>query len=144
MWIVLVTLAQGRRGVADLPLELGGLPGEVSLLRRGRGEGAEASLVPGPGHEVLLVLVSREVAGAGVVVAHGTGRGSIQTRVMEAAPRIPGPGHEPELVHPLLFAPLVLEPDLDDPHAQAGVLGQLLPHQPGGFGIIIEDILQHF
>ena len=47
-------------------------------------------------------------------------------------------------MHPLLLAPLVLEPDLDDPHAQARVLGQLLSHQSCGLWIIVEDILQHF
>ena len=63
MGVILVTLAQRRRGVADLALQLG-LAGKVSLLGRGRGEGAEPGLVPGPGHaEVLLVLVGGKVAG---------------------------------------------------------------------------------
>jgi hypothetical protein len=35
-----------------------------------------------------------------------------------------------QLMNPLLFTPLVLEPDLDDPHAQPRLLGQLLAHQP--------------
>ena len=48
--VVLVTLAQGRRGVAGVPLHLASLASwasltEVSLLGRGRGEGAEAALV---------------------------------------------------------------------------------------------------
>ena len=89
MRIVLVTLAQRRRGVTDLALDLPTLAREVSLLRRGRGEGAEPGLGLGlvPGHaEVLLVLVGGEVAG--VVVADIIWRRPVHARVMEAGARI--------------------------------------------------------
>merc|ERR1719410_1609417 len=55
----------------------------------------------------------------------------------------PRPGHEPQLVHPLLLAPLVLEPDLDHTHRQTSVPRQLLPHGSGGFGVLVENIPQH-
>ena len=169
MVVVSVALAEGRGGVAGVPLHLTSLASwasltEVSLLGRGRGEGAEAALVLPEywtliGHlahlwpligqaEVLLVLVgsSGEVGGtggvAGVVVAWPREHGGH----MEAGPGVeaaPGARHEPQLVHPLLLAPLVLEPDLDHPHAQPRVLGQLLPHQSRGFGILIKAVLEH-
>ena len=87
MRIVLVTLAQRRRGVTDLALDLPTLAREVSLLGRGRGEGAKPSLGLVPGHaEVLLVLVGGEVAG--VVVANIIWRRPVHARVMEAGARI--------------------------------------------------------
>ena len=87
MRIVLVTLAQRRRGITDLSLDLSTLAREVSLLRRGRGEGTEPSLGLVPGHaEVLLVLVGGEVAR--VVVADIIRRRPIHARVMEAGARI--------------------------------------------------------
>ena len=46
-------------------------------------------------------------------------------------------------VHPLLLAALVLEPDLDDAHGEAGVAGQLLAHQPRWLRGLCEDVLQH-
>ena len=86
MRVVLVTLAQRRRGVAHLAPELPGLAGEVSLRGRGRGEGAEAALGLVPGHaEVLLVLVGGEVAG---VVVASIWRRSVHARVVEAGARI--------------------------------------------------------
>ena len=87
MRIVLVTLAQRRRGVTDLALDLSTLPREVSLLGRGRGEGAEPGLGLVPGHaEVLLVLVGGEVAG--VAVADSIWRRPVHAWVMEAGARI--------------------------------------------------------
>jgi len=53
-----------------------------------------------------------------------------------------GPGHEPHLVQPLLFAALVLEPDLDDPHGQAGFLGELFPHETRWLRRLVEDVLE--
>ncbi len=53
-------------------------------------------------------------------------------------------GHEVQLMDPLLLAALVLEPDLDDPHGKAGLLGQLLAHQPRRLRVLIEAGLQHF
>ena len=52
------------------------------------------------------------------------------------------PGHEPHLVKPLLLAALVLEPDLDDPHRQTGLLGQLLSHQPRRLRRLVEHVLE--
>ena len=53
-------------------------------------------------------------------------------------------GHgEPQLVHPLLFTSLVLEPDLDHSHGQPSVFSKLLPHSSGRFGVLIEDVPQH-
>ena len=45
------------------------------------------------------------------------------------------------LIDSLLFAPLVLEPDLDNSHGQASVLGQLFPHLSSWLGILIEALL---
>merc|ERR1712173_342747 len=55
-----------------------------------------------------------------------------------------GAGHVLHLVHPLLLAPLVLEPHLDHPHRQPGVFCQLFPHCPGWFWILVENISQCF
>ena len=46
-------------------------------------------------------------------------------------------------MHPLFLASLVLEPDLDNPHGQASVLGQLFPHGSGWLWVLVEDIPQH-
>ncbi len=51
-------------------------------------------------------------------------------------------GHESHLVHPLLLAAFVLEPHLDDPHWQPGLLGQLLPHQSRGLWRLAEHVLE--
>ena len=42
------------------------------------------------------------------------------------------------LVDPLLLASLVLKPDLDHPHGQPGVLGQLFANLTRWFGILIK------
>ena len=51
--------------------------------------------------------------------------------------------HELQLVDSLSLAALVLEPDLDDPHGQPGLLGQLLTHQARGLWVLVEAGLQH-
>ena len=55
----------------------------------------------------------------------------------------PVAGDKLHLVDSLLFAALVLEPDLDDPHGQPGLLGQLLSHLPRRLGVLVEAGLQH-
>ena len=56
--------------------------------------------------------------------------------------REPVAGDELHLVDPLLLAALVLEPDLDDAHGEAGVFGQLLPHLAGRLRVLVEAGLE--
>jgi len=68
--------------------------------------------------------------------SHGVQRPSMEERCPTR--------HVPQLVHPLLFAPLVLEPHLDHPHGQPCVLGELLSHHAGGFGCLVEHGFEDF
>ena len=73
---------------------------------------------------IKLAWVGRPVARWKIVSRDGVGR-------REHGMDVPGreaAGHEPERVHPLLLAALVLEPHLDHPHRQLRVLRQLLPN----------------
>ena len=81
-----------------------------------------------------------DVAKIGEVVGDGVGWCAAEHGVHHTA--LEPASHEPELVHPLLLAALVLEPDLDDPHGEPGVLGQLLSHHPGRLGRGVEHVLQ--
>ena len=54
-----------------------------------------------------------------------------------------GPRYRPASLQPSAPA-LPLLPDLDDPHGQAGVLGQLLPDVPGGLGGVLEGNLHSY
>ena len=96
---------------------------------------------------LLLVMVVVVVkVGGKAAVGHRIGRhkhGMHQRAAAATARKAAHSGHVAQLVHPLLLAALVLEPDLDDPHAEACLLGQLLAHQPRRLGCRAEDILQH-
>ena len=52
--------------------------------------------------------------------------------------------HESQLKHPLLFASLVLEPHLYHSHGKTCLLGQLLSHQSGWFGVLVEAGFENF
>ena len=46
------------------------------------------------------------------------------------------------LLHAFVFGPAVLEPDLDDPHVQPRLLGQLLPDVPRGLGALAVGVAE--
>ena len=62
---------------------------------------------------------------------------------LEAPEVLAPPGPASVLLETLLLGSPVLEPDLDHPHVQAGVLGQLLSHVAGWLGRRLVGFLQH-
>ena len=57
--------------------------------------------------------------------------------------REPVTSDEVHLVDAFLLTALVLEPDLDDTHGQARLLGQLFAHLTRWFWVLVETRLQH-
>ena len=151
---------QGGRGREGRP---GGARGEVRGLRgRRRVAGPGAEVYVGVEGQVGHVLLAIELLG----VAHGiAGPGSAlevwrkvagQQRMVASVPaRVSreakaGYGgakalsHVDQVLHlvdPLAFAPLILEPDLDDSLGKTGVFGQLFEYFWRGFGVLVKTIL---
>ena len=146
MELLIVTVAERRRWITGVSLQVVNRSWgvEVWLLRRWWGVWMKTFSCPSHA-EVFLIweALMMRIVSLVVVVRDSVGRKHARMMKWSTTRRILRRSHEPQLVHPLLLAPLVLEPHLDHSHAQACVLGQLFSHQSGGFGILIEDILQH-
>ena len=67
--------------------------------------------------EVVLVLIClMRIVGRIVVVGHSIGWRLEHARMVERSSTRISSRHEPQLVHPLLLASFILEPDLDNSH----------------------------